>query len=123
MVKVNDSLYLVKTIGSNRQFCLQKSLPRSKHFEIVLRAMPHQQFGTTDSRLKGGNLLLGKSKTPPRRLPLHQSIIHLRSGIKQTLAEGKQSFFLSGFRYFQISDILSTIETANLQLKATTDRD
>ena len=34
----------------------------------------------------------------------------LRSGIKQTLAEGKQSFFLSGFRYFQISDILSPIE-------------
>lgn len=56
MIQVDDSLYLVETVGGGVEFCLEQSLAGRNHFQVVLGTVPHEQFRTPQSGLKGSTL-------------------------------------------------------------------
>ena len=69
----------------------------------------HQQFGVADGGFQGGDLLCIERQPPAGGLPLYQSVVHLRSGVEQALAEAEQCLLPCG-RFVQVhrSYIVST---------------
>lgn len=72
--------------------------------------MLHEQAGAAEGCLQLFNFLLVESERLAGRLPLREGIVHLCTGIEQGLLESKQGFFLLGFGYAEVGNVLSFIE-------------
>lgn len=48
VIQIDHALYFIKTIGNNVELGLKQRLASSKHFQVILRAMLHQQFRTPE---------------------------------------------------------------------------
>ena len=105
MVEVDDTLNLVEPVGCGIEFGLKQRLPGRQDFEVVLRAVLHQQFRAAQGRAQGLDLPIVQFKATPGRLPLHQCVVYLRPGRQEALTEVHQRLLLLGPGDFQIRTV------------------
>lgn len=110
MIKADNTLYFRISIGNHCQTRRQERLLRCQHFQVIGRAMFHQQTGIVNGNRQMFNLLFIKHNLLPGVLPLVQSIVHFSARIEKRLLELQQCFFPLCFRYFQISNVFTPVE-------------